>query len=103
MAVRATFSVTLSRGQSSPVLRADTVLAAQPLHAWHAIAWSEGAKGWGRAKCLARRCWRVEGLSRAGILRGKRQFDYPSQCVFLSSVRPGLRFKAASREAALIH
>jgi hypothetical protein len=37
-----------------------------------------------------------------GILCGQRQFNYPSQCVFLSSVRPGLRFKAAPREAALI-
>jgi SRSO17 transposase len=74
VAVRATFSVTLSRGQSSPVLRADTVLAAQPLYAWHAIAWSEGAKGWGRAKCLARRCWRVDGdgTRHVGWLIGQR-------------------------------
>ena len=74
VAVRTTFSVTQGRGQSSPVLRADTVLAAQPLHAWHAIAWSEGAKGWGRAKCLARRCWRVDGdgTRHVGWLIGQR-------------------------------
>jgi DDE superfamily endonuclease len=74
VAVRATCSVTLSRGQSSPVLRADTVLAAQPLYAWHAIAWSEGAKGWGRATCLARRSWRVEGdgTRHVGWLIGQR-------------------------------
>jgi SRSO17 transposase len=74
VAVRATFSVTLGRGQSSPVLRADTVLAAQPRHAWHAIAWSEGAKGGGRAKCLARRCWRVDGdgTRHVGWLIGQR-------------------------------
>jgi hypothetical protein len=73
-AVRATFSVTLGRGQSSPVLRAATVLAAQPRHAWHAIAWSEGAKGGGRAKGLARRCWRVdgEGTRHVGWLIGQR-------------------------------
>jgi SRSO17 transposase len=74
VAVRATFSVTLGRGQSSPVLRAETVLAAQPLQAWHPIAWSEGAKGWGRAKCLALRCWRVDGdgTRHVGWLIGQR-------------------------------
>jgi SRSO17 transposase len=74
VAVRAPFSVTLGRGQTSPVRRADTVLAAQPLHAWHTIAWSEGSKGWGRAKCLARRCWRVDGdgTRHIGWLIGQR-------------------------------
>ena len=37
-----------------------------------------------------------------GILHGKRHLDCPSQCVFLSSVRPGFRVKAAQREAMLI-
>src|SRR5207249_6176544 len=55
------FSVTLGRGQESPVRRADEVLAAQPLQDWRTIAWSEGAKGWWRAKFLALRCWRVDG------------------------------------------
>jgi SRSO17 transposase len=53
VAVRANFSVTLGRGKDRPVQRADAVLAAQPLQAWQTIAWSEGAKGWGRAKFLA--------------------------------------------------
>jgi len=74
VAVRANFSVTLERGQSSPVLRADEALAAQPLQAWQTIAWSEGAKGWWRAKCLALRGWRVDGdgTRHIGWLFGQR-------------------------------
>jgi len=74
MAVRANFSVGLGRGHDRPVRRADAVLAAQPLRAWHSIAWSEGAKGWGRAKFLALRCWRVDGdgTRHGGWLIGQR-------------------------------
>jgi SRSO17 transposase len=74
MAVRANFRVTLGRSPSSPVQRVDEVLAAQPLHAWPTIAWSEGSKGWGRAKCLALRCWRVDGdgTRHVGWLLGQR-------------------------------
>jgi SRSO17 transposase len=74
VAVRANFSVTLERGKDSPVLRADGVLAAQPLQDWHTIAWSEGAKGWWRAKCLALRGWRVDGdgTRHVGWLLGQR-------------------------------
>jgi SRSO17 transposase len=61
MAVRANFSVVLGRGSDRPVRRVDEVLVAQPRRAWHSIAWSEGAKGWWRAKFLALRCWRVDG------------------------------------------
>src|SRR2546428_11686259 len=61
VAVRASFSVTLGRGPTSPVLRADAVLVAQPLQDWQTIAWSEGATGWWRAKFLALRCWRGGG------------------------------------------
>src|SRR5262252_1048332 len=39
-AVRASFSVTLGRGPVRPVLRADSVLAAQPLQDWQTMAWS---------------------------------------------------------------
>jgi SRSO17 transposase len=63
VAVRANFSVVLGRGQDRPVRRVDEVLVAQPRHAWRSIAWSEGAKGWWRAKFLALRGWRVEGDS----------------------------------------
>lgn len=38
VAVRANVSVTLGQGQDSPVLRADAVLAAQPLREWPTIA-----------------------------------------------------------------
>jgi SRSO17 transposase len=74
VAVRANFSVTLGRGQTSPVLRADDVLAAQPLQDWQTIAWSEGAKGWWRAKFLALRCWRGDGdgTRHVGWLLGQR-------------------------------
>jgi SRSO17 transposase len=74
VAVRANFSVTLGRGPTSPVLRADEVLAALPLSAWQPIAWSEGAKGWWRAKFLALRGWRVDGdgTRHIGWLLGQR-------------------------------
>ena len=74
MAVRANFSVGLSRGADRPVRRVDEVLGAQPRHAWHSIAWSEGAKGWWRAKFLALRCWRVDGdgTRHVGWLIGQR-------------------------------
>jgi SRSO17 transposase len=74
MAVRANFSVGLGRGPDRPVRRADEVLVAQPRHAWRSIAWSEGAKGWWRAKFLALRCWRVDGDStrHVGWLLGQR-------------------------------
>lgn len=74
MAVRANFSVTLGRSPSSPVQRADAVLAAQPLHAWRTITWRESSQGWGRAKGLGRRCWRVDGdgTQHVGWLLGQR-------------------------------
>jgi SRSO17 transposase len=74
VAVRANFSVTLGRGQTSPVRRADEVLAVLPLQDWQTVAWSEGAKGWWRAKCLALRCWRVDGdgTRHVGWLIGQR-------------------------------
>jgi SRSO17 transposase len=74
MAVRANFSVVLGRGQARPVRRADEVLVGQPRHAWRSLAWSEGAKGWWRAKVLALRCWRVDGDStrHVGWLIGQR-------------------------------
>jgi SRSO17 transposase len=76
VAVRANFSVTLGRGKDSPVLRADEVLAAQPLQDWQTIAWSAGANGWWRAKFLALRCWRVDG-------------DGPCHVGWLIGQRPG--------------
>jgi SRSO17 transposase len=74
VAVRANFSVTLGRSPSSPVGRADAVLLGQPRQAWRTLAWSEGTKGWWRAKCLALRCWRVDGdgTRHVGWLLGQR-------------------------------
>jgi hypothetical protein len=74
MAVRATFSVVLSRGPDRPVRRVDEVLVAHPRHAWRSLSWSEGAQGWGRAQFLALRCWRVdgEGTRHVGWVIGQR-------------------------------
>jgi len=74
VAIRADFSVALGRSPASPVQRADAVLAAQPRQTWHTITWSEGAKGWERAKFLALRCWRVDGdgTRHVGWLIGQR-------------------------------
>jgi SRSO17 transposase len=74
VAVRANFSVTLGRRQDSLLLRADAALAAYPLQAWQTIAWSEGTKGWWRAKFLGVRCWRVDGdgTRHVGWLLGQR-------------------------------
>jgi SRSO17 transposase len=74
MAVRANFRVVLGRGHDHSVRRVDEVLVAQPRRAWHSIAWSKGAKGWGRAKFLALRCWRVDGdgTRHGGWLMGQR-------------------------------
>ena len=74
VAVRANFSVTLGQGKHSPVIRADEALAAQPLRDWQTLAWSEGTKGWWRAKFHALRCWRVDGdgTRHVGWLIGQR-------------------------------
>jgi SRSO17 transposase len=74
MAVRANFSVARSRSPDCLGRRVDEVLVAQPRRAWHSIAWSEGAKGWWRAKFLALRCWRVDGdgTRHVGWLIGQR-------------------------------
>jgi SRSO17 transposase len=74
VAVRANFSVTFGRGQTSPVLRADEALAVPALQDWQTIAWSAGAKGWWRAKVLALRGWRVDGdgTRHIGWLIGQR-------------------------------
>lgn len=74
VAVRADFSVALSRSQASPVRRADTVLTEQPRAAWHTIPWSQGPHGAGRAKFVALRCWRVDGdgARHVGWLIGQR-------------------------------
>lgn len=74
VAVRADFRVVLGRSPASPGRRADAVLAAQPRTAWQTVAWSQGAKGWKRAKFLALRGWRVDGdgTRHMGCLLGQR-------------------------------
>jgi SRSO17 transposase len=74
MAGAGQFQCRLGRGHDRPVRRADEKLVAQPRHAWRSIAWSEGTKGWWRAKFLALRCWRVDGdgTRHVGWLIGQR-------------------------------
>jgi hypothetical protein len=74
MAVRANFRGGLSRGADRPVPRVDEVWVAQPRHAWHSIAWREGAQGGWRAQFRALRWWRVEGdgTRHGGWLMGQR-------------------------------
>jgi len=78
MAVRANFSVVLDRGHDRPGRRVDEVLDAQPRQAWRSIAWSEGAKGWWRAKFLALRC-----------CAGRWRWDPPCRLVDRPTPGPG--------------
>lgn len=61
VAVRANFSVVLSRQPAEPVQRVDKVLAAIPARQWRTLHWREGSKGRLRAKFVAVRGWRVDG------------------------------------------
>jgi SRSO17 transposase len=73
-AVRVDFRVALSRSESTPAQRADTVLAAQARRRWHTLRWKEGSHGWLKARFVAVRCWRVDGQGRRriGWLIGQR-------------------------------
>lgn len=74
VAVRANFSVALSRRGDAPVQRADDILAALPKWHWQTIRWREGSQGWLRAKFVAVRAWRVDGQGQRqiGWLLGQR-------------------------------
>src|SRR3989338_7686929 len=74
VAVRANFSVTLTRRAEAPVQRADQVLRALPRWQWQTIRWREGSQGWLRAKFVAIRCWRIDGAGQrqVGWLMGQR-------------------------------
>lgn len=74
VAVRANFSVVLSRQAKAPLRRADRVLQALPRWQWQAIRWREGSQGWLHAKFVTVRCWRVDGdgTRHIGWLIGQR-------------------------------
>ena len=74
VAVRANFSVVLSRKADESRLRVDEVLSALPRWQWQTIRWREGSEGWLRAKFVSIRCWRVdgEGQRQIGWLIGQR-------------------------------
>jgi SRSO17 transposase len=84
VAVRANFSVTLTRHAEAPVQRADEVLRILPRWQWQTIRWREGSQGWLRAKFVAIRCWRVDGEGNRNIgwllgqrpTRGDGDWDY---------------------------
>lgn len=74
VAIRANFSVALSRKADEPVRRADEVLSDIPAWQWQTISWKEGSQGRLRAKFVAVRCWRVDGTGsrKIGWLIGQR-------------------------------
>jgi SRSO17 transposase len=68
--VRKDFSVTRSRGSSSPVQRAEHLIAALPQRAWPLIRWRQGYDGtWLKGSFTGIRCWRVDG-------RGNRKIGW---------------------------
>jgi len=74
VAVRANFSVRVSRSARTPVKRVDALLTMLPRQHWQTIHWREGSQGELRAKCVAVRCWRVDGdgTPHIGWLIGQR-------------------------------
>lgn len=72
--VRANFTVATVRRADVAGRRADDVLNALPRWQWQTIRWREGSLGWLRAKCVAVRCWRVDGdgTRHVGWLVGQR-------------------------------
>lgn len=63
--VRKDFRVSLSRGASGLVQRAEAVIAALPKRAWHVLRWRQGYEGtWLKGSFAPVRCWRVDGQGR---------------------------------------
>lgn len=66
--VRKDFSVSLGRGSSSPVQRAEHVIAALPKRSWRMLRWRQGHDGtWLKGSFIALRCWRVDGQGKRTI------------------------------------
>jgi SRSO17 transposase len=66
--VRKDFSVSLGRGGSSPVQRAEQVIAGLPKRAWRMLCWRQGVDGtWLKGSFTGIRCWRVDGQGRRTI------------------------------------
>jgi len=74
VSVRASFTVSLSRGADAPLQRADEIVAAWRPRQWHTSRWREGSRGWLKAQFAAVRCWRVDGDGQrhVGWLIGQR-------------------------------
>lgn len=84
VAVRANFSLTLTRQAHAPVQPVDQVLPAVPRWHWQTLRWRAGSTGWLKAKFVALRCWRVDGDGTRHIgwligqrpTRGDREWKY---------------------------
>jgi SRSO17 transposase len=74
VAVRTDFAVSVGRGATSPVWRADELLHSVPRGQWCTVRWRKGTKGWLRKKFVAVRGWRVtsDGARHEGWLVGER-------------------------------
>jgi len=74
VAVRANFSVVLSRQAAAEIERGDALLRRWPRWQGQTIRWREGSQGWLRAKFVGVRCWRVDGdgTRHVGWLIGQR-------------------------------
>jgi SRSO17 transposase len=74
VAVRANFSVVVSRQAAAEIERVDGVLTRLPRWQWQTLRWREGSQGWLRAKFVSMRCWRVDGdgTRHVGWLIGQR-------------------------------
>jgi SRSO17 transposase len=91
VAVRRDFEVCLKRRVTSPLQRAERVLAALPRCQWRTIRWRQGSKGWLRKKFVTLRCWRVtsQGEPRIGWLLGERAArGQPEECKYYWSNLP---------------
>ncbi len=67
MDVRCNFSVSSAWQSTAPVVRADAFMQPQPNRQGRTVRWREGSHGWLSAKCVAVRCWRVDGQGQRRI------------------------------------
>ncbi len=66
--VRKDFSVSLGRGASSLVQRAEHLIATLPKRAWRMLRWRQGFDGtWLKGSFTGIRCWRVDGQGKRTI------------------------------------
>jgi hypothetical protein len=81
VAVRADCDGRQTRRATAPPPRAAPGLAARPRRQWRPSRGRQGAPGWRRTQCVARRAWRrtAEGPARLGGGRGERAAREPPE------------------------